>query len=576
MEAIELKNFRNFEHLEKMPIDGITMLVGPNNSGKSTIIKACRLLGENLYKIMSGNDANKSLDLGIYRFLPFDFSNICGNFKRALSTNAKDKTIELTATIGFFEITIEVETDEVNSCFADIKSVKVFDTIDECTWHTTLAANKLEFETTFTYSGKFLANLTRLKEWRFIHSQYFKILAVKHPSSSSKLNSIVIEAAEEKHVTPDELRKKILADFSEKLDNFHKIEQQYESFKDVFSMNMYGTMEPFAMYRDRKVLLDGVHTEFIDGEFAENKNAPIITDYFHIKFDEDTEICNAFFKYLHNTLKASWEPNRIVYVPAVDAALNSSYFRIDETSNTDYATGIINRFYKHNLTKKKWIKDTLKIFGIGVDFNIEQVNSDFLLVTITKLNGEIYPLADLGRGAIQLFLKSLHIAMVCPNTDEYEFASTLGLDIKYPETEQDIFDKQYKKGLERYNMFSAQTGKSTGKKLIIIEEPEQNLHPALQSKLIDWFISIKNHGVDVLVETHSEYLIRRSQVLVAEAKYKSEQELTEKCPFKVYYLPETGKGMPYEMQYSTHGNFTRPFGDGFYDEADNLAMRLML
>ena len=32
-----------------------------------------------------------------------------------------------------------------------------------------------------------------------------------------------------------------------------------------------------------------------------------------------------------------------------------------------------------------------------------------------------------------------------------------------------------------------------------------------------------NESVNVLVETHSEYLVRRSQVLVAEAKYKDEQ-----------------------------------------------------
>ena len=127
-----------------------------------------------------------------------------------------------------------------------------------------------------------------------------------------------------------------------------------------------------------------------------------------------------------------------------------------------------------------------------------------------------------------------------------------------------------------YSVLDKKIDENLFKKVVVIEEPEENLHPALQSKLADLFMEVSKLGVNVLVETHSEYLIRRSQVLVAEAKYKDEQELAQKCPFKVYYLPETGTGKPYEMTYSTHGNFTRPFGNGFYDEADNLAMLLML
>ena len=83
------------------------------------------------------------------------------------------------------------------------------------------------------------------------------------------------------------------------------------------------------------------------------------------------------------------------------------------------------------------------------------------------------------------------------------------------------------------------------------------------------------YPVNFILETHSEYLIRRSQVLVAEAKYNDEQELANKCPFKVYYLPEAGTGKPYDMEYQTNGKFAKRFGKGFCDVAGNLMLDLL-
>lgn len=107
---------------------------------------------------------------------------------------------------------------------------------------------------------------------------------------------------------------------------------------------------------------------------------------------------------------------------------------------------------------------------------------------------------------------------------------------------------------------------------VFIEEPEQNLHPKLQSKLADFFLKVRNElGIKIIVETHSEYLVRRSQVLVAEMNL-SEEDLDIKNPFKVYYFPE--EGVPYDMKYTTSGRFEKNFGEGFFDEASVSALTL--
>ena len=53
--------------------------------------------------------------------------------------------------------------------------------------------------------------------------------------------------------------------------------------------------------------------------------------------------------------------------------------------------------------------------------------------------------------------------------------------------------------------------------IILLEQPEIHLHPSVQSGLADVFIDvIKNRQVQVIVESHSEHLLRRLQRRVAE------------------------------------------------------------
>ena len=78
-----------------------------------------------------------------------------------------------------------------------------------------------------------------------------------------------------------------------------------------------------------------------------------------------------------------------------------------------------------------------------------------------------------------------------------------------------------------------------------------------------------------IIETHSEYLIRKSQVLLGDG-IKHELLTLDSNPFIVYYL--TGEfDAPYKaMPYKKSGDFVDPFGPGFFDEAANLDLRVLL
>jgi predicted ATPase len=109
----------------------------------------------------------------------------------------------------------------------------------------------------------------------------------------------------------------------------------------------------------------------------------------------------------------------------------------------------------------------------------------------------------------------------------------------------------------------------------IIEEPETGLHPAFQSKMADMLVDIqKTFNVNLIVETHSEYLIRKLQYLTATKKLNSGDVLT-------YYfnnpkkIPK-GEEQIKEIIIEKDGSLTDNFGPGFIDEATNLKFELLL
>ena len=95
------------------------------------------------------------------------------------------------------------------------------------------------------------------------------------------------------------------------------------------------------------------------------------------------------------------------------------------------------------------------------------------------------------------------------------------------------------------------------------------MHPKLQSKLADLLYEVwkkSNGNLQFVVETHSEYLVRRLQVIAARLIFdgvKYTKEVNE--DFKVYYFPEEGN--PYSLNFRNEGHFDRKFGEGFFDEA---------
>lgn len=110
---------------------------------------------------------------------------------------------------------------------------------------------------------------------------------------------------------------------------------------------------------------------------------------------------------------------------------------------------------------------------------------------------------------------------------------------------------------------------SVYKEIQLIEQPELHLHPKLQAKLADVFSNALKENSNIIVETHSEHLIRKIQVLIARGKLDKEK-------IGVYYFDnKDGKTKIKEMEINDDGFFKETWPDGFFDDSYNLSMELL-
>lgn len=114
---------------------------------------------------------------------------------------------------------------------------------------------------------------------------------------------------------------------------------------------------------------------------------------------------------------------------------------------------------------------------------------------------------------------------------------------------------------------------------VVIEEPEANLHPAMQSKLADLFVDAsKKFKIQIIVETHSEYLIRKLQYLVAD---KNCDLKSEDVAIYYFYKPNHPSVLNGEVkqvekiEIDEFGVLSKEFGTGFFDEALNWKFELL-
>ena len=197
--------------------------------------------------------------------------------------------------------------------------------------------------------------------------------------------------------------------------------------------------------------------------------------------------------------------------------------------------------YKPGSFLNKWLNE----FKIGKSIEVRGTDQGLGLMAYLKNGEDERLLADEGYGITQLVALLLQVDNCIP--------ISLGCDME-----------TYTKGNKEIYKYKPKT--------ICVEEPEVHLHPKYQSILAEMFVeAYQKYNIHFIIETHSEYLIRKLQVLVAD----KENTLTPNDVSLNYVEKgEDGVSHNHQIKIKEDGGLIGQFGSGFFDEADGLALEL--
>jgi AAA15 family ATPase/GTPase len=104
--------------------------------------------------------------------------------------------------------------------------------------------------------------------------------------------------------------------------------------------------------------------------------------------------------------------------------------------------------------------------------------------------------------------------------------------------------------------------------IVILEQPEIHLHPSVQAGLADVFIDvIKNRNVQIILESHSEHLLRRLQRRIAEEHHHM---TAEDAALYFCSIDDTGTSKLTSLDLDAYGNINN-WPQGFFgDEMGDL------
>lgn len=525
IKSIGVEDFRKFNKLDTIALNGVTYLVGGNNAGKSTVVKALRLIVENL-KTLTSFGSGYSLNDMLPKFrMDIPGVNI-GTFEKAINRKSKSKTITLQADLSDNIFVRMLVTPTIkDSATAAVSFMRVEDKTVQSAFEIDTIEGKMRL-----YNTGGIATTEEAEE-RLAN------LKLEFDKTKDILDSIQSQLNNKQLVLPIEKRMELVNDSTRLNAEREKLETIIKSIKAEIKQRQQSAISPTGelLFETNLSLKNDNPEDNIVVRFLKGMQVQLST--------QNTKSQSQKAKnpvYVQNITKMignyRWAlaASAIEYIGA-HAATQKTIFSLDD--HNDATVAIIHEWKQQQInpgeTEYNFITKWMQELKIGEDFSIDNHFGEAYSVNIYERKGEApSSMSELGMGAIQMMTLLLHIS---------------SLMRKYKQT-------QYKP-------------------LIAFEEPEQNMHPNWQSHLADIFEEVRQKGFRILVETHSEYMIRKSQVQVAKMQFANQDDINENCPISTYYFPTDEK--PYKMEYRPTGGFAQPFGEGFFDEAAKWDMVIM-
>jgi len=573
IDIIGLKNFRIFDDnngiLEEMA--PISILTGANNSGKSSIIKFLQMLTDS----MSGNEYPFDLDLTKQEHLLGDFDNIL--------FNKENREIGICLPFIFlgiknFYISLKFEVPIHKNVYkAKLRGIEVID-----------KEHNIEL-----LSFKFREATDSEKE---AYKEEFKQQQEEYEKNKKEQSKEKTDIFSSNFFLFPPMENPLVGyiDWNIKLDKLKKYLEELLKFYEVYLKNKsnrkwlenadkhleHTWLLPSELINSFKNEIDvKTWNDFLDNVINEKSSLNgkehigerdfDAEDFFYPPSEiEDLVYHNALkilkenlnwnsaesndskYSVLENCFKASWKTliqrvNSINYL----STIREENSRIYTATNNSPFIKLLKDYNSNEFQHSRFINKYLNAFKIGKEISVKYTLKYQLIgVSVVTFEGTKRDLVDFGYGIKQLILILIQISVLAE---------------KNKRTIED-YDEE---GEYMYDFYKPS--------MLLVEEPETNLHPKWQSLLADMFVEAnQNFNIQFIIETHSEYLIRKFQTLVAKNNIKG-------VNIKIFYLRSPQNISDNKKQIETlnieeDGSIDyHVFDKGFFDESYNLEFGLL-
>lgn len=505
MKSIRIKNVKSFKDSGKIEIKPLTLIVGENNCGKSSLIRFLPVLSQTIS------------DEGVTPLLLNGKLVDYGSFESVRCNSSSDEVISFS--IGDLDLKRILGMLLRGKQMESIKNMESVDiSVDIIKEKNRVKVKEIVIRSKEYSDGNFLLKYELKENLYEISSELFKVTEkekLKLDISFNKFLPIIFSS------------------------NFVTIRREEEIIGRIKSfLKIEGNLDLNSIEREHRTNRTSQNNEVesTDEKIQEKR----IVEIFEILQGFDT-----LLKVIG--LRLYEEIGKVVYIGPFREAPRRMYTNSESRYSDvgiygENTSHILKQMYDEKLPQLSKISEWFKK-SLDVEISIlEEKELNVYRIFAKNTSGNAASIIDSGYG----------VSQVLPIVSQL-----------YNESKNDFN--------ERRSLSSRKSGKT-----IIIEQPELHLHPRAQSELADLFVDIvKNKEIKeskenkVIIETHSEHLIRKLQVLVA-------QEKINKDEIAIYYIKrdEINGAQVTKMELSETGQFLTEWPSGFFDKSYELSMEL--
>jgi predicted ATPase len=548
---ISIQNFRVFKEMTDFEIRPLTLLIGPNNSGKSSFTKLILAFKNDLRNIKFNEKEEHNLE---------SFPKIL-NWSSGLDQIVLRPFYRAPFLSNNFSYEITYKNNTIHSIallnILDDKEVMSFKRVDLQPDDDVEDYNHFD-ELLLNFDINFLIDLIYDKQVYFkkglLIGDNTDFNTLKNEARS---NDDFIDELEDQFKDLENDMSSLVQDYllfdvfreNNNITSFYKeqiIEHQNSIIKKGFTRYMHYDE---IISSSSVIKLKNDFIGYLKKQLKKELEIDLDLDNLELKysklgalmFSKDSIIQEEIKKLLNDFPSSILSSQPIYYI----SANRGSQKRVLQNTSENQINEIIVDYSLLKNPDLVYLREILQIFDIEGELVVERfentISSVYLLQNDRKIN-----LADLGFGYSQIIPIFLKIIIATKKSEANGAASNNPMSL------------DYLLGIT-----------------VIIEEPEANLHPNLQAKFADFLaLTLKKFPkINFIVETHSEYLLRKLQFLTAKGDLTTNDTVIHYFNKDKYVSIKEPKVK--EIFIDEFGGLSDTFGPGFFDEATDLKFQLM-